>query len=230
MPGVLERLRRVLEGFEGRHGRKLKMAAMDFGDLYWGDIGQHRKIHDFYMALNGGGTDGAVARAIAGIPDQRDGNGNILAGGTVVGLRVTVRDSVLINAVLSGQGVVERCVLIGTRAGDIRACDAFDVLGAVGDLVLEPRAGSYRVVSADPVRLGPGQRATTLFLPGGPRLLQVHEDTDLRDRKASYDVPIHGNAISFREAHEAMGRLGPEELSARRLMAEKEVLGRIPRP
>jgi hypothetical protein len=225
-PEILPRLAAVLQRLEKKRRRKLNMAAMDFGDVWWGDIGQHHKIHEFYMALNEPGVDGEVARALAGISSRRDSNGNILAGDTMIGSGVEVRDSVLIDAVITGHGHVERSVLVGTRAVNLRAREAFDVLGAVRDLTLAPRSGSYKVVSAAKIALRRGERATTLFLPGGEeRLLRVHEDTDLRDRKANYEKPILANDLSFRDAHTAMGTVSPEDLAARRERRTRDVLG-----
>lgn len=137
-----------------------------------------------------------------------------------------MRDSVCLD-VRIGAGEVRGCVLVGTRAGTIEAREAFDVLSTVTDLSLEPRAGTYKVVSLKPVRAGPGERATTLFLPEGPAHFRVLEATDLRDRAATYDRPILGNPLSFRDAHEAMAREEPEALAARREAAEEEVLGRL---
>ncbi len=227
LPGLLGRLRGVLERFEEMHRRRVKMVALDFGEQYWGDIGQHTKIFEFFMALNDSGSTGEVARAIAGISGPRDENGNILAGETEVHTGVTVKNSVLINATLTGKGAVEKSVLIGTRAGNIQAREAFDVLSIADRLILEPRGGTYKVVSRDLVRAGPGERLTTLFLPGKELLFRVLEQTDLRDRKANYDRPILGNPLSFRDAHEAMGRVAPEELAARREGREREVLEKI---
>ncbi len=216
MPDLLDRLRRVIEGHESRTGRATRIVAMDFGDQYWGDIGQHRKIHDFFMALNAAGPTGEIARALAGIPDERDAHGNIIVGDTTLSPDVVVRDSVLINASIRGPGRVQRSVLVGTRAGRIDAEDAFDVLGATVALTLAPRSGAYRLISDQPIEATRGERWTTLVLPDGPVAMRVDEDTDLRDRKRSYERPIHGNPISFREAHELMSAMSPEELAGRR--------------
>ena len=229
LPRVLSRLRGVLERFERQHGRKVKIVAFDFDDQYWGDIGQHPKIYEFFMALVDRGSNGEIARAIAGIPDTRDANGNIIVGETSIGADVKVTDSVLINAAVES-GVIERSVLVGTRASRVRAADAFDVQSTVNDLTLEPRAGSYKVVADEPLRVAAGERVTTLFLPDGEILARVHEDTDLRDRSSTYDVPIHGNAISFGEAHAAMGRVRPEELARRRDERVSKVLEMTERP
>ena len=86
------------------------------------------------------------------------------------------------------------------------------------------------MAALEPLRVASGERVTTLFLPDGEILARVHEDTDLRDRSSTYDVPIHGNPISFNEAHAAMGRVRPEDLARRRDERESEVLKTTERP
>jgi phosphomannomutase len=223
-PDLLARLRYVIERFEAREGRKLKLVAMDFGDQFWGDIGQHGKIHDLYMALNEDGPLGEVSRALAGLPPQRDAQGNFVLNSHVApGVRVT--NSVLINATLSGRGSVQRSVLIGTRVLNIRANKAFDVLSTAMELRLESRSGTYKVVSALPIRARAGERITTLFLPSlGHQFFRVREDTDLRNKDANYAVPILGNPLSFRDAHAEMGGLDAQTLECWRHEAESVVL------
>jgi phosphomannomutase len=224
MPDLLPRLGRALHALEHRQGRRLRMVAMDFGEQYWGDIGQHSKIHEFYMGLNQDGPLGDVARAIAGLPLQRDAQGNYMVQSSVApGVRV--RHSVLIHAHLSGHGVVEHSVLVGTRARNIWATQGFDVLSTVADLHLEPRSGTYKVVAGLPVHARPGERLTTLFLPSmGPQIFRVLETTNLKARAANYDTPILGNPLSFQQAHLEMGALEMGVLEARRLAAERAVL------
>lgn len=223
-PDIIRRLRRAIRALEGRQGRKLKMVAMDFGEQYWGDIGQHAKIYEFYMALNSGGPSGEVARAIAGLSGNRDPHGNLIVNSTV-SPQVRARDSVLINANLSGRGTVERGVLIGTRAGNVEIRDGFDVLSTVAELRIQSRGGTYKVVSAAPVHAGPGERVTTLFLPSlGARLFRVREETDLKDKVTTYAVPILGNPLSFLQAHAEMATLGVNTLEKCRREAEEFVL------
>src|SRR5690606_7478007 len=50
MPDLLERLRRTVLAFRAAHGRAPRVVVMDFGDQYWGDIGQHQQIYRFFMA------------------------------------------------------------------------------------------------------------------------------------------------------------------------------------
>jgi hypothetical protein len=224
-PDVLSRVRRAIDAVEQSRGRPFRMVAMDFGDQYWGDIGQHAKIHDFYMALNADGPLGEISRRLAGLDDRRDEKGNIIID-SEISPGVVVRNSVVLHARLTGTGLVENSVLIGTRARDARIESGFDVLSAAASLRVEPRGGTYRVASRSEVHAGPGERLTTLHLPGaGPKLFRVHESTPLQDKATTYDVPILGNPCSFREAHELMGAVTVEALREARAKAEQEALG-----
>src|SRR5215475_9225646 len=209
MLNVLERMQKAIKMLD----RPLKMLALDFQDQYWGDIGQHPQIYDFYMGLNEPGPKGEILRALADIPDQRDANGNIIVGDSYISQNITVKNSVLINVTLTGQGRIAQSVLIGTRAGNIDVDNGFDVLSTAPSLQIFSRGGTYKVVSDVPVSVAAGERVTTLFMPTyGTCLMRVHEHTKLRDTTATYDVPIFGNPVSFKDAHEDMSRMTVEEL------------------
>src|SRR5262245_25531029 len=209
MPDVLERIQKAIGTLE----RPLHMVALDFQEQYWGDIGQHPQIYDFYMALNESGPKGDILRALADIPDQRDAHGNIIVGDSYISQNITVKDSVLINVTLTGQGRIAQSVLIGTRARNIDVDNGFDVLSTAPSLQIFSRGGTYKVVSDVPVAVAEGERVTTLFMPTyGTCLMRVHEHTNLRDTAATYDVPIFGNPVSFKDAHDDMGRITVEEL------------------
>ena len=213
MPDVLERMQKAIQTLN----RPLKMMALDFQEQYWGDIGQHPQIYDFYMGLNEPGPKGEILRALADIPDRRDENGNIIVGDSYISQNILVKNSVLINVTLTGQGRIEKSVLIGTRARNIDMENGFDVLSTATNLQVSSRGGTYKVVSDVPVSVAAGERVTTLFMPThGTHLMRVHETTNLRDTTTTYDVPICGNPVSFKDAHEDMGRITVEELERAR--------------
>jgi hypothetical protein len=213
MPDVLEKMQKAIKTLN----RPLKMMALDFQEQYWGDIGQHPQIYDFYMGLNEPGPKGEILRALADIPDRRDENGNISVGDSYISPNILVKNSVLINVTLTGQGRIENSVLIGTRARNIDMENGFDVLSTVTNLQVSSRGGTYKVVSDVPVSVAAGERVTTLFMPThGTHLMRVHETTNLRDTTATYDVPIFGNPVSFKDAHEDMGRITVAELERAR--------------
>ncbi|MEO0811692.1 MAG: hypothetical protein AAFY60_02435 [Myxococcota bacterium] len=201
MPDLFARLRAVVEGFKERHGHGVRIVAMDFGDQYWGDIGQHRAMFELYTSLLSRDEEGEIARALAGLEEQVDANGNRLAGNTFIGSGAVVRNSVLIDAKIHS-GEVHNSVLIGTHCGELHANNAFDVQSTVSTLSLKPRSGSYRVVDRGRCEVAAGERLTTVVLPDEFHHLRVHEDDPLRDRERCYDVAIRGNPIAFAKAHE----------------------------
>jgi phosphomannomutase len=221
MPDILKRLRGVLERFAARHGRPPRIVAMDFADQYWGDVGQHRQIFEFYLALNDRGASGTIARALAGLRQTRDANNNILVNSAIGEARVV--NSVVIDCQIQS-GEIANSILIGTRGGTLQVKEGFDIGSTVREMSLGRRAGAYKVVSRELVSAREGERITTLFLPDGRDvLMRVHEDTDLRNKRSNYDVPILGNAISFREAHTLMSSIDPVELENRRNRAAQAV-------
>ena len=173
---------------------------------------------------------GEITRAMAGLSRQRDQHGNLLVNSQVAP-GVQVRNSVLLHVSLSGSGTVDHCVLIGTRALNIQAQQAFDVLSTVLDLTIAPGGGTYKVVSSTPVHAGPGERLTTLFLPDtGPHLFRVTAETDLKDKANSYAQPILGNPLSFQQAHLEMSSAAIETIRQLRTAAEAQVLAAMPSP
>ncbi|MBK8010555.1 MAG: hypothetical protein IPK13_04350 [Deltaproteobacteria bacterium] len=227
MPDVLERLRRALDAFEAMHGRPISMMALDFEDQFWGDVGQHRQIFEFYMALGASNEVGQVARAMAGIDRERDERGNLVVGDCVISPRIQLENSVLIDVELTGEGKIRDSVLIGTRAHDLISDHGFDVLSTIPSLRLHPRGGTYKVVRSEPLEVAAGERWTTVFLPEGEVELRIDEETDLRDRAANYERPILKNAVAFQEAHAIMTRASLADVEARRNEKRAEILQRM---
>lgn len=221
-PDIISRLRGALDRFQQRHGRPVRIVAMDFGDQYWGDVGQHRSMYAFYMALVQDGPSGEVARSLAGLSETRDANGNILVGNTYLGEAVVAKNSIFIDAHID-EGNIEQSVLIGTRAGHLQARKAFDVQSTVKEMVLSPRSGTYKVVSRDPVHIELGGRATTIFLPDGEALYQITEDTPLKGSASAYSEPILENPMSFRDTHKIVSKADPETTEQQRTNKREEI-------
>ena len=215
LPGLMPRLVGVLQRFEHRHHRRVRMMAMDFRGQYWGDIGQHRKIHEFYLSLRDPGAAGQIARSLVGLPGSLDARGNLLVGDVRLGPDVDVRGSVLVDVRVSS-GRIEDSVLIGTRAEHVEARDAFDIESSAAALILPTRAGTYRILSERPVTLSPSERATTVVFPDGEELFRIQENADLRDRARTYDVPVQGNSSSLRDAHARALSSDPAAMRVRR--------------
>jgi mannose-6-phosphate isomerase class I len=230
MPDLASRLVRVVHEFRTRYGQPPRIVAMDFGEPYWGDIGQHRQIREFYQALLDRGPNGVVSRALADIGDDFDAHGNLIVDSTLPE-NALVRNSVLINCQVSEACDVRNGVLIGTRCRVVRCDGGFDVDSCVGSLELSENAGSYKVVDPGHVRVAAKERLTSLFLGlpehPDPVMLRVSEATDLKARSENYEAPVLDNPISFARAHEAAVALDPEKSSQQREEAVARVLERI---
>ncbi|MEZ4239932.1 MAG: hypothetical protein R3F59_28035 [Myxococcota bacterium] len=198
MPDLVRRLRAALDRLADRRGRAVRFVALDLGDPWWADLGDQRGIRAALMQLRAPGPDGTVARALARIPEAADAHGNRFAGDCRIAPGVRVRGSVLVDAHLQAGEVVDS-VLVGTRAGHVDAHGAFDVDSAACRLSLGRGAGAYKLL-ADVAAVGPGERLTTLVTADGLLPLRGAEGLDLRDRAASWDVPVLGNRVSLREA------------------------------
>lgn len=227
MPSVVERLVGALRTFEQRHGRPVKLMAMDFGDQYWGDIGQHKSMTTFFAGLRDDSPGGTIARALANIPELPDDRGNRLVGDTRLGPDVSVTGSVLIDARIHS-GEVRDSVLLGTHAGAVQATDAFDIGSTVSALTLGPRAGGYKIVSSTPVAVAAGERCTSVFLPEATVMMRVHETTDLRDKATTYDVPLAPNTLAFKDAHAKAMAGDPKTLRQARIRAQELVAKTLP--
>ncbi len=229
MPDVLDRLVGALAAFERRHGRTAQLQALDFGDQYWGDIGQHRSMYAFFSALREDSIHGTIARALAGLPEYPDADGNWIAGQTTVGPGVRVRGSVLIDVTLR-DAEIRDSVLIGTHANTVTATQAFDIASAAPSLTLAPGAGGYKILSDDAVEVAPGERCTTVFLPQGAATLRVHEDDDLRDMARTYAIPLRSNQLSFADAHAQAIAGDPASLRDARIRARQAIVQKLRTP
>ncbi len=69
-----------------------------------------------------------------------------------------------------------------------------------------------------------------MFLPEGALLMRVQESTDLRDKAATYDVPLAPNAISFKDAHAKAMAGDPKTLRQARIRAQDLVAQTLPAP
>jgi len=222
LPDIRQRLAAALQRFAAVNHRPVRIVAMDFQAQYWGDIGQHAKIHEFYTDLLRDSDNGRIARAMAGLAERFAGGSSIVVN-SEVSADIVVKNSVIIDARLTGSGTVEDSVLIGTVAHELAAHNAFDVQSTAPELCLADRAGAYKVVSTGPVHLAAGQRATTLFLPDSDgEVFRVHETADLKGKNGSYTIPVGGNSLSFESAHRVMSQVDARELNQLRENKRRE--------
>jgi len=224
VPDFFEKVQILKDRFRERFGRDLKFKVVDIGkDTYWSDIGQHSAMRNKYLSLNSKDERGSLARDIANISGERDSGGNIILGSKIAD-GVVVKNSVIINTVISGKGTVEDCVILDSEFSDLDAVGAFAVRSKrLGKTVLRERSGLYNSIGSEALVVEEEMRHVSVLTSGGKVDLAVKEDTDLRDKDNTYNVPIFGNDISFEAAYNEMFGLDIEELEKRRKALWKDM-------
>ncbi|MFC1643998.1 hypothetical protein ACFL5C_01570, partial [Candidatus Omnitrophota bacterium] len=101
--------------------------------------------------------------------------------------------------------------------GDVEMTDAFAVRSVrMGRTRMKAKSGIYESLGAGELVLEEGMRHVTVLTSKGPAHMKVSEDTNLRDKAQTYNVPIFDNEISFEEAYNEMFGVSMEKLEERR--------------
>ncbi|MFH1552344.1 MAG: hypothetical protein ABID83_01725 [Candidatus Omnitrophota bacterium] len=217
VPDFFEKVQQIKRIFNQRYGREIKLKTFDLGsDVYWADIGQHSAMRGKFLSLNDNGIKGAIARKIANVPEARDKRGNIIFN-SEISPDVSVRNSVIVNGKITGKGLIYGSVIMDSCFGDVEITDAFAVRSVrTGRAVMKAKSGIYESLGAGELVLEEGMRHVTVLTSKGPVDMKVSEDTNLRDKAKTYNVPIFDNEISFEEAYNEMFGVSMEELEERR--------------
>ena len=224
IPDFFEKVQTLKELFAEKNGRGLKFKVVDIGkDTYWSDIGQHSAMRAKYLSLNANDEKGSLAREIANISSDRDADGNIIINSKIAG-GVSIKNSVIVNAAISGNGGIDGCVILDSEFCDIDASGAFAVRSKrTGKTVLKEKSGLYNSLGSDDLVVEEAMRHVSVLTSSGKVDLRVKEDTNLRDKDNTYNVPIFDNDLSFEDAYKEMFGLDIEELERRRKALWKDM-------
>ncbi|MFH1846683.1 MAG: hypothetical protein ABH869_03920 [Candidatus Omnitrophota bacterium] len=226
IPDFFDKVQMLKNVFTKQYGRKFNLKVVDLGrNLYWADIGLHSAMRKKYMSFNYKDLDGTIARKMARIPEGRDKNGNIIIG-SCISESICVTDSVIINAVITGNGNIEKSVILDSEFEDVEMKEAFAVKSVrYGKTILNKNSGIYNSLGMEDLDLEESMRHTSILARDKKIDMMVSENTDLRDTENTYNIPICGNPISFNEAYEMMFGVSMDELKKRRSI----VLGNMDR-
>jgi hypothetical protein len=228
VPDFLLRVQQIKKIFEKRYNRPLKFKVLDLGgDIFWGDIGQHYAMRKKYMSLNEDSRNGVIARKLENITDKRDPQGNIIIN-SQIDKGIHVHHSVIMNSIITGKGKIEKSVVKDSRLHNPVLHSAFSVLSIrpSGTTHLHQESGLYRSIGTGDLELKKGMRHGILVTKTGNFDLMVSENTDLRDRDQTYNVPVYNNELSFAEAYDEMFGVSEEELEKRRELLIGSIMNR----
>ena len=217
IPDFFQKVQSIKKVFKKKYARNLNLKIFDLGEnTYWVDIGQHRAMRRKFLWLKDKGTKGVIARKIACIPEARASGGNIIVNSEVAP-GIKVENSVIVNSRVTGAGRVTESVIIDSEISAPDMEEAFAVRSVRrGKTVLKQNSGLYESLGMEDLVLEKGTRHVSVLLSDGKIDMMVSEDTDLRDKEKTYNVPIFGNGISFKDAYDRMFGTSKEEIEKRR--------------
>jgi len=218
IPDFFEKVQKIKKVFKEKKGRELSLKIFDLGkDVFWSDIGQHSAMRKKFLALNAFGEKGTIARKIANIPETRDKDGNIIVN-SKISRKIIIKNSVVVNSEITGAGSIEESIILDSELKDVEINKAFAIRSIrVGMTVLKEHSGIYESLGAGDLVLEKGMRHVSVLTGSGRVDMEVSEDTNLRDKENTYNVPIFDNAISFMDAYDEMFGVSMEELKKRRV-------------
>lgn len=224
IPDFFSKVQQIKKIFETKFNRPLNLKTLDFGrDTYWADIGQHSSMREKYFALNDNGNKGIIARKIANIEKERDQNGNIIIN-SELSSDIHIVNSVIVNSRITGKGKVDNSVIIDSEFFNIDMDTAFAIRSIrKGDSVLAKNSGIFESLGVNNLALDEKIRHVSVLTNSGKIDMEVSEDTDLRDKDTTYNLPILSNKISFSKAFDEMSGTTIEKLEERRAGVEKQM-------
>lgn len=224
VPEFFEKVQEIKKRFKKIYGREFRQKVFDLGeDSYWVDIGQHKAMREKFLSLKDAGEKGVIGRKIAGIPEERDKNGNIILN-SIIDSDVKVSGSIIVNSTITGAGVVLNSVIIDSEIESPRVSGAFAVRSVRrGVTELKEKSGIYESFGEEPLVLEEGMRHVSVLTDSGKIDMMVSEETNLRDRENTYNVPIFGNEISFNEAYDKMVGTSMGKIEKRRVQVMEDL-------
>jgi hypothetical protein len=185
--------------------------VLDFGECFWVDMGLHQQLRRALERLTAQDANGDVTRALFGITQQPDVDGNIIVNSQIAS-GADIRGSVIIDSeIRDGSSVIHDGIVVGGRHGRVSmAAGGIALFCASNTLTFDgPAALALRSVG-EAVRLPAGGRHTVLYSPNGPVTMVGNESVTSYDGP-SYDDPILDNGLSYAEAARLMDGVGPAE-------------------
>lgn len=200
LPGFYNKVSQLRQAVERRNGRPLAVAALDFGEAFWVDLGLHITLRANMNALTENSVIGNLSRELYKIPHARDENGNLILNSRVPA-NAKIKNSIIIDSVIeSSATVVNRGVIVGSKCGHINMPEGGAALFCNANvMVFQGGNGIAFQSKGDEIILQAGDRHTTLQVLESVEHLRANESI-LDYKGENYVRPILDNRISFSEA------------------------------
>ncbi|MGH9345993.1 MAG: hypothetical protein ACRD26_01890 [Vicinamibacterales bacterium] len=200
IPGFFEKVSAVRKALTDMRNRPPKVVAAHLESPFWVDFGSHSTLRECFEALRASAAFGPVVRTLFQITHERDERGNIVVRSSLPA-GADIRDSVIIDAVIADERTqMSQGVIFGGSYGRVlMPHGGVAILSDVAHLELASGDAVAFRSAGDLVRLGPGDRHTSLTVAG--RAIHLRGNEQIADYTgAAYVEPILGNELSFDEA------------------------------
>ncbi|MEM0465540.1 MAG: hypothetical protein QXW97_02455 [Candidatus Pacearchaeota archaeon] len=209
--------------FEKKYNKKLKMKTLNFGKVYWADLGLHNRMREYFMSLRELTRDGLIAREISGIPQEADENNNRIVNSELGD--VEIKNSVIINSKIN-KGKIIDSVIINGKFHRAELNNSFSINDRSYSIKSEKYSGSIRTISMNHIDVPEKSRHVSIPLKEGIFHFIVSEEDDLRN-EYFLSNPIRNNDRSFRKLYEDVFLISYEESEKIRLEFEKKIIEKI---
>ncbi|MBN1654769.1 MAG: hypothetical protein JXA30_13440 [Deltaproteobacteria bacterium] len=200
-PDFFAKITRVKQGVEQKNKRPFTVKALDFGEVFWTDFGQHLALRQNLDLLLEQSDPGKLIRELFALPQERDARGNTVVNSTVHP-QARVYNSLIVDSTIeTEQSEIDRGIVVASRhhtasmphGGISLFCTARD-LAFHG-----PNAVAFNSI-IPALSLPEGGRHSTIVTPDG--VYQLYCSEAITNYKGeNYSGKILDNEISFAEAN-----------------------------
>jgi len=204
IPDFFQKIQQVKETFRLRHGRLPIIGVLDFGEPFWMDWGLHLSLRRSLEAMTADTDWGVTLRELFGLPQARDGRGNILVRSNL-SPGADVRDSLLVDTVITGNDtLIHGGLVLAGRHRSLHMPDGGCALFCAADEMTfnGPRAIAFKATGKE-LMLEGGERLAHLYLTDC-RLEMRSNEALISYEEENYSLPVLGNSLSFEDASRRM--------------------------
>jgi len=214
-PGFYAAVSSLRSAVKRKTGRPFKIGFLDFGDVFWVDLGLQITLRQTLAALTADSEIGFATREFFGVPHARDAANNIIVR-SPISERSRIRNSVILDSSITGPDVqIEGGVVVGGMHRNLLMPEGgAAVFCAVSDMRFTgENTIAFRSVAPE-LSLAKGERHTSIFLSESPETF-ISNESVVDYSGDTYSKPIFGNRLSFEEAGSLAEQVDAIELEDR---------------
>jgi hypothetical protein len=223
-PEFFSKITRVKKRVEDRNGRRFTVKALDFGDVFWTDFGQHLALRQNLHILLEESDRGKLTRELFNLPHERDAKGNTIVN-SKIHPEARIHDSLIVDSeIRASDSHINGGIVVGSTHYTAQMPQGgVSLFCTTRDLVFQgPNAIAFNSI-APSVSLSEGGRHATIMTRDG--IYQLYSSEAITNYKGeNYSGAILNNEISFAEANKRIDGIDQATLDELRKKAQAAVI------